>query len=84
MKTPVIPVRRRPWKAVAAAAIIAVVAGSAWWAISQQQPGKQPRELATRPASKDGDIPPGGNRAQLVLASGRSVLLEQAADGRIS
>jgi ferric-dicitrate binding protein FerR (iron transport regulator) len=79
----VVPMRRRPWKAVAAAAIVVIATGGLWWSFSQQ-PEKKAPELVQQPASVKGDIAPGGNKAQLILAGGRSVLLDQAADGRIN
>src|SRR5690606_31994350 len=43
-ETPVVPLRRRPWKTAAAAAVIAAIAGGAWF--FTQPSGKQPQQLA--------------------------------------
>ncbi|MFD2886291.1 FecR family protein [Chitinophaga cymbidii] len=82
-ETPVVPLRRRPWKTAAAAAVIAAIAGGAWF--FTQPSGKQPQQLAKQATPADRkDVLPGGNKARLVLANGRTVSLEQAAEGRIS
>ncbi len=80
------PVRKMGWWRVAAAVggVMVLLGGGA---LLLRQPQKQAVDLA---AVTEGlktetlrDIAPGGNKARLVLANGNTVVLDQAADGRI-
>lgn len=68
-------VRYRPWMA-AAAVILVFLAVSVTIYMTMQ---KENRQIVV--ASSDYDIVPGGNRATLTLADGRTITLDEAQDG---
>lgn len=82
---PETPVRRMGWWRIAAAVGgAAVLLGGG--ALMLRQPHQQQGIVKTAEGAgtlPDGDIAPGGNKARLVLASGKTVVLDQTADGRI-
>ncbi|AWO00532.1 hypothetical protein DLD77_01845 [Chitinophaga alhagiae] len=80
-QTPVIPMFRR-WRGIAAAAIVVGLAAAA--AVFLLRPGRQQPAADHMAALPPQDVAPGGNKARLVLGNGRSVLLDQAADGPIA
>lgn len=77
------PMRRFPWRAAAAVAGIIILAGGiARFSFRQQDEKKIPQEATA--ALREGDIAPGSNKARLVLGNGKSVLLDQTADGAVA
>lgn len=80
-KARVVPIFRR-WRRIAAAAVLIGVAAAA--AVFLLRPGQPQQATPPLAAAKSHDIAPGGNKARLVLGNGRSVLLDQAADGPIA
>ncbi|MGE7773993.1 FecR family protein [Chitinophaga sp. NPDC101104] len=82
---PATPVRRMGWWRAAAAVggIAVVLAGGALW-MRQPQPMKPVAKADVHiPEEMNGDIAPGGNKARLVLRNGKTVVLDQTADGQI-
>lgn len=67
--------RARRWLPYAAAVFVAIT--SAAWYFSREQPGEE-AEIVNLPLT---DILPGGNRATLTLADGRTIKLDEARDG---
>lgn len=81
-ETKTIPMRRsRKWLAAAAIAGGIIVAGGIVRNTMQKKEGLPQQTIAVH---HSGDIAPGGNKARLVLGSGQSVALDQAADGAIA
>ncbi len=72
----------RRWRGIAAAAIVVGLAAAA--AVFLLRPGRQQPAADHMAALPPQDVAPGGNKARLVLGNGRSVLLDQAADGPIA
>jgi transmembrane sensor len=77
---PVISVRRsgpRPW-IVAAAAVVLTLGAASWWFMAHR-----PAPVVTPAASPAvaSDIRPGGNKAVLTLADGRTINLDSSANG---
>ncbi|MBO9154574.1 FecR domain-containing protein [Chitinophaga sp. GCM10012297] len=82
-ETKVVPMRRsRKWLVAAAIAGGVVIAGGVLRFSLQQRGNNTQPSLAV--ALQHGDIAPGGNKARLVLGNGKSVVLDQAADGAIA
>jgi transmembrane sensor len=78
---PATPVRRFPrWtRTVAAAAIIALLAGGTWlWLNRAAHTATEAGELAQQP------IPPAGNKATLTLSNGQTIILDSAARGSLA
>jgi transmembrane sensor len=61
-----------------AASVLAVVAGITLWSLKKQQPGSTNAVTVAAPAS---DVQPGGDKATLTLANGRTIDLDSSADG---
>ncbi len=78
-ETRVVPLYRRWWKGAAAAVVIGV-AGVAAYVI--QQPIRKPVVVQSAAAAED--VAPGGNKARLLLGNGKTLVLDQMADGPIS
>lgn len=74
-----------PWKAVAAAAAVLLVAASGFLYFNGQlsQRNKPLAGVAEKTPVKQ-DIPPGSNKAVLILADGREVELNKATEGQIA
>jgi len=70
---------KRTWLRYAAAVIIMLGAGAYLWTINH----KTDRTLVNGNKQLQADIPPGGERAILTLADGRSIALDSAAHGQI-
>ena len=72
------PVRMlKIWGRVAAALLLLVGAGAAYWKLTGRE--KKGAPLATQGVKKD--IAPGGNKAVLTLANGSTIVLDNAHDG---
>lgn len=68
-----------PWRRIAAAAAILVLATSTWFWLHYGARSPQPPVAATH------DIPaPTGNRATILLGSGQKIILDSAATGQIA
>jgi len=79
---PVIPVTRSTakhiWRYVIAASVVTVTVGVTLWALNRHQ--TQPTSpIATAPVIND--VQPGGNKATLTLADGRTIDLDSSANG---
>lgn len=80
---PVLPLYRRTFFRVAAAAaiLIIVLTGSYFLFVERKSPGMEKPGLA----GKDTDVPsPQTNRATLLLADGRTIFLDSALDGELA
>ena len=76
--TPSRPVRMlKIWGRVAAALLLLVGAGAAYWKLTGRE--KKGAPLAAQGVKKD--IEPGGNKAVLTLANGSTIVLDNAHDG---
>lgn len=80
LETPPRPVMRW-WRYAAAAAVLTGILSAGWYFLA-------PRHTATDTGGQAGqlavqDIAPGGNKAVLTLANGRTVVLDDAANGTI-
>ncbi len=82
--TKTVPMRRFPWRAAAAVAGVIILAGGIARFSFRQQGDKNVQQNAATATLHDGDIAPGSNKARLVLGNGRSVLLDQTADGAVA
>lgn len=76
-RRPATPLYLRPVRRLAAAAILLLLAGGAWWYIRKPSPARSP----SSPVIVKNDIPPGASGAILVLAGGRTILLDTAGNG---
>lgn len=80
----VLPIRRNWWRVAAAVGGIAVMLGGGYLLLRQPQATQQmANNTDANAVQTDGNIAPGGNKARLVLGNGRTVVLDQTADGRI-
>lgn len=77
----VVPLFRR-WRSIAVAVVLTGAIAAA--ALFLLRPGQPQQKTAPLAAATQQDIAPGGNKARLVLGNGRSVLLDQAADGPLA
>lgn len=76
--TAVVALRKRPWRWIAAAAIVGFLATGAWLFLNRDtQPAKQ--EIVT--VNKGENILPGTNKATLTLSDGRIITLSDQQDG---
>lgn len=82
--TKTVPMRRFPWRAAAAVAGVIILAGGIARFSFRQQDGKNVQQAVATAGVHEGDIAPGSNKARLVLGNGRSVLLDQTADGAVA
>lgn len=71
----------RFWLRVAAAVIILLIAGGAWFWIHHR--ALQIAVIPAQPPEKN-DVQPGGNRATLVLANGSTIVLDSAGRGLLA
>ncbi|MBC9912075.1 FecR family protein [Chitinophaga varians] len=69
------PVRRLPWRWVAAASLL-LLAGGTWWRL--QPATKTPAPVHTQATP---DVAPGGNKAVLTLSDGSQITLDSATNG---
>jgi ferric-dicitrate binding protein FerR (iron transport regulator) len=79
-ETLVVPLAKRKWFRLAAAAVF-VIAVSGTYILLNRSPEKTPA-ASNEPITND--IPPGGNKASLVLANGSIIILESASNGTIA
>lgn len=80
--TPV-PVVRRPWRRLlAAASVVLILAAGALWAL--QRPAPANSVVTAAPKTSLPDVAPGGNRATLTLADGRRIDLDSSAIGELA
>ena len=77
------PVRRLPVKRIAAAAVIVGVIAVAGWFWLNSHPKTSVAKTEERPVIKN-DVAPGGNKAMLTLANGKSIVLDNAANGTVA
>lgn len=76
--TPVVAIRRKPWRWMAAAITIGVIATGAYlFLIKGDKQVKEDQVVV----SKGDDIQPGSNKATLTLGDGRTITLDDAKDG---
>jgi len=80
--TPVVPIKRKnySWVAAAAALLLTIGAGSYFWLFKEHSTQVPKNELAK---AKHHDLPPGRDAATLTLADGRTIVLDSAS-GTIS
>lgn len=76
--TPVVAIRRKPWRWMAAAITIGVIAMGAYLFLNKGD--KQVKEDQVVVHQGD-DIQPGSNKATLTLSDGRTITLDEAKDG---
>lgn len=77
----VVPMFRR-WRSIAVAvAVTGIIAAAALFLLQQDKSQQTAFPIA---AVKPQDIAPGGNKARLVFGNGKTVLLDQAADGPLA
>ena len=69
------------WWHYAAAASFVLIAGTAGYFIYNNNPGKPSPSISQ---AKDQDLPPGGEKAILKLADGKTIVLDAAADGVVA
>lgn len=71
------------WKKVAVAAAVIVAVAATWflWPAKKQTAGG---ELTGTDTNKGADVNPGNNKARLILANGKVVVLDTAANGTLS
>jgi ferric-dicitrate binding protein FerR (iron transport regulator) len=76
------PAKRRSWKwyAAAAAVILLMATGMAFWLF----PGHKPLPGNTNALVKNDVAPPAGSKAILTLANGRQITLDSAAEGALA
>ena len=77
-----IPARHKWLTRTAVAAAILILLGSAAWFFIAHRQNAQPEVAAGKPFKND--VLPGGNKAILTLASGATVILDSASNGRIA
>lgn len=80
-KQPAITIRR-PFRLVAAAAILFLIAIGSWLIFHPTKPGIA--KTGTQQERFRNDVPPGSNGAILTLASGKKIVLDSAANGVIA
>lgn len=78
---PVIPLRRRPWRWIAAAITIGLVATSAYLYFAKDSKKTDNQVVTTR---KGEDIKPGTNKATLTLGDGSRIVLDDKKDGTVA
>lgn len=75
--------RRIGFRAAAAAAAVLLLAGG--WYLWHPSPVSGPPTIAVAPSKPlVNDLPPGGNRATLTLAGGKTIVLDEAAKGTLA
>ncbi|WP_341835399.1 FecR domain-containing protein [Chitinophaga pollutisoli] len=75
------PQRRTWWKWAAAAVVAGILATGAWQYTHRE---KLPAAAVSMEGRYKNDVPPGGNRASLMLANGDVIDLDAAADGKLA
>jgi transmembrane sensor len=80
---PVIPLYRKVWKPLAAAAILLIVTGAAYLYFNNQN--SQPAIVSLQPAKKSlkNDVEPGTLGAILTTGSGKTIILDTAKNGEL-
>lgn len=81
-ETPVVPLFRR-WRNGVAAAVLGAAALAGGIYFLQQRKAPATDRMAQHTPATVQDVAPGSNKARLVLGNGKSILLEQTADGPI-
>ena len=88
IKTPVVtmaPARSKRWLQYAAAAAIAIIAGTAlYYYFDTKSHEKKDTITQTNPHPVETDIAPGANKAVLTLADGRQIVLDEARTGELA
>lgn len=80
-KTKVIPVFRKTWFRVAAAAVLLVGAFALYKTVGNNN---SPQQEIVKTTTEKQDIAPGGNKAVLTLADGSQIILDSAANGNLT
>ncbi|AXY74760.1 FecR family protein [Paraflavitalea soli] len=75
---PVVPIRKRPWRWLAAAAVAGLLATGAWLYLNNRS---QPAKPDIMTVNKGENILPGTNKATLTLSDGRIITLSDQQDG---
>lgn len=75
---PVVPIRKRPWRWMAAAAVAGLLATGAWLYLNNRSQPAKPDILTV---NKGENILPGTNKATLTLSDGRIITLSDQQDG---
>ena len=85
-ETPIVPLRRMPWRRVAAAAVLAGGLGwGAWWWAHLSTPAPLPPQVAkTEKKPLKEEVIAGGNKAVLILDNGSAVTLDSARTGLLT
>ncbi|PSL45411.1 FecR family protein [Chitinophaga niastensis] len=81
LPTPVIPIYRKRWIAVGAAAIIFLLAGSIYWMLAMRNPSNQ---LVAEKKQVKFDAPPGRSGAILTLSNGKQIELDNTQNGSLA
>lgn len=81
---PVIPIYKRTWYRVAAAASILLLLSVAAYFIFNNPAPKQVAEVEKQQQIHKDDVAPGGNKAILTLANGMQIVLDSAANGALT
>ncbi|NII27771.1 DUF4974 domain-containing protein [Pseudoflavitalea sp. X16] len=76
--TPVVAIRRKPWRWMVAAITIGVIATGAYLFLNKGDKQVQEDQVVVRQGD---DIQPGSNKATLTLGDGRTITLDEAKDG---
>ena len=88
IKAPVVtmaPARSKRWLQYAAAAAIAIIAGTAlFYYFDTKSHEKKDTITQTNPHPVETDIAPGANKAVLTLADGRQIVLDEARTGELA
>ncbi len=80
----VVPMYKRTWYRVAAAAIILLLLSVGGYFIFNRAAQKQIAQTEKRQQPYKNDIAPGGNKAILTLANGTQIILDSAANGALT
>lgn len=80
----VVPMYKRTWYRVAAAAIILLLLSVGGYFIFNRPAQKQIAQTEKRQQPYKNDIAPGGNKAILTLANGTQIILDSAANGALT
>ena len=81
VETGAVPLYRRKWYRLSAAAVLLLLITAAAFLFSRQPMKNNP---AAKSSLIENDVPPGGNKAILTLANGRTILLDSTQNGDLA
>lgn len=83
IETPVVTMKNRRWKLVAAAAAVIIFVGSGLYIFNANQINNVTATVQSKVQNKS-DIAPGGNKALLTLADGSTIILDEVQNGTLT